>query len=603
MAILKTLRLHFVVLAALTIALLALTACGEAAQPDATAAPAATTAPEAAPAATSVPAATAAPTAMPDTPSSDGEPVYGGTLMASAAAGYPSTWEVHAAVYLEDIQIIGPMYLQLLEYNPLVQDAYTEGAILGDLAERWEASDGGLTYTFYMRPGVKWSDGMDITVDDVVWSFNNIIVPGAPRPATGKLRQYIESVEKVDDSTVRMRLLYPSAAFISFMAVEYMKVLPKHIFDTEIDKTDFASHTVGAGPFLAVDDEFGVSSKFEKNDTYWREGRPFFDGYQSFYITDKGTEIAAYQTEQVFTSMDSINHLDVEDSIRLEADAEFMSKHDIFWMDGAAAFHWVLNTEKPPFDDANLRKAVHLLVDRWEMVDGFGLGKFRVGAVYAPNNPFAIPESEIEGYPGFKRLPDGSKDPDDIAEGVKLLAEAGYGPDNRLTVDFVALNIFFWADGVQVLKEQLKPYGIDIDIRLVDYAAGVHEAEAGTFEAATLGRANMIPDPDDSFPSAYLPGSKNWARWTDPRITDLWNQQSREADEDKRRELNYEIQRIIYSEANSGYVEYMWNAFTQMVNKRIKTYDGDSGTVGPFVPHFSLYTSLKHWHEFLDDDY
>ena len=63
------------------------------------------------------------------------------------------------------------MYLQLLEYNPLVQDAYTDGAILGDLAERWESSDGGLTYTFYMRPGVKWSDGMDITVDDVVWSL------------------------------------------------------------------------------------------------------------------------------------------------------------------------------------------------------------------------------------------------------------------------------------------------------------------------------------------------------------------------------------------------------------------------------------------------
>lgn len=158
MAILKILRLHFVVLAALTVALLALTACG-----------------------------VAAPTAMPDTPSSNGKPVYGGTFLASAAAGYPSTWEVHAAVYLEDIQIIGPMYLQLLEYNPLVQDAYTEGAILGDLAERWEASDGGLTYTFYMRPGVKWSDGMDITVDDVVWSFNNIILPGPPPGNSGSI--------------------------------------------------------------------------------------------------------------------------------------------------------------------------------------------------------------------------------------------------------------------------------------------------------------------------------------------------------------------------------------------------------------------------------
>ena len=260
-----------------------------------------------------------------------------------------------------------------------------------------------------------------------------------------------------------------------------------------------------------------------------------------------------------------------------------------------------MDSEKPPFDDPKIRNAMHLLIDRWELVDGFGLGKFRVGAVFAPNNPYAIPESEIKTYPGFRRLADGSKDPDDIAAGVEALAAAGYGPDNRLQVDFLALNIFFWADAVQALKEQLRPYGIDINIRLVDYAAGVHESEAGTFDAVSLGRANMIPDPDDSFPSAYLPGSKNWARWTDPRITDLWNQQSREADFEKRRELNYEIQRIIYREANAGYVEYMWNAFTQMVNKRIKTYDGEN--VGPFVPHFSLYTSLRHYHEFLDDDY
>ena len=160
--------------------------------------------------------------------------------------------------------------------------------------------------------------------------------------------------------------------------------------------------------------------------------------------------------------MDSINHLDVEDSVRLEADAEFMANHDIFWMDGAASFQWVMNSEKPPFDDVNLRNAMHLLIDRWELVDGFGLGKFRVGAVYAPNNPFAIPESEIETYPGFRRLADGTKDPDDIAAGVQALADAGYGPDNRLQVDFLVLNIFFWADAVQVLKEQLRPYGIDI---------------------------------------------------------------------------------------------------------------------------------------------
>ena len=591
----RFLPLKWLVIAALAVALVALIACGGDDDDDDA---------DAAPSGGAVPVATVAPTAVPaDTARSTDGPKYGGTLLASAAAGYPSTWDVHAAVYLEDIQIIGPMYLQLLEYDPMVQNAYTDGAIIGDLAETWEAVDNGLGYIFHIRPGVVWSDGEVIDADDVVWSYNNIILPGAPRPATGKLRQYIDSVEKIDDLTVKVNLKYASAAFIPFVAVEYNKILPEHIFNNpDLDRASFESHTVGAGPFLAVEDVFGVSDKFVKNETFWREGRPFLDGYESFFITDKGREIAAYQAEQVYTSMNSINHMDVEDTIRLENDPEFMAKHDIFWMDGAAGFQYILNTEKPPFDDVNLRKALQLLVDRQLLVDGFGLGKFRIGAWMAPNNPYALPESEVATYPGWRRAADGSQHPDDIAEGIRLLADAGYGPDNRLDLDFLVLNIFFWADAAVVTKEQLRPYGVDLNIRVVDYAAGVHEAQQSTFNITTLGRANQIPDPDDSFPSMVLPGAKNWARWVDPRIEDLWDQQSREPDFEKRKAINYELQRIMYSEANSGYIEYMWNAFTQVVNKKIKT-SGDGVTVQPFVPHFSLYTSLRHYHEFLDDDY
>jgi len=601
----RFLPLKWLVIAALAVALVALVACGgddDAAPASESAAPAPAS-DDAAPASDSVPVATVAPTAMPAAPSSVDGPKYGGTLLASAAAGYPSTWDVHAAVYLEDIQVIGPMYLQLLEFDPMIQNAYIEGAIIGDLAESWEAVDDGLAYIFHIRPGVVWSDGEAINADDVVWSYENIILPGAPRPATGKLRQYIETIEKIDDLTVKVNLAYASAAFIPFVAVEYNKILPEHIFSNpDLDRASFESHSVGAGPFLAVEDVFGVSDKFVKNETFWREGRPFFDGYEAFYITDKGREIAAYQAEQVYTSMNSINHMDVEDTIRLENDPEFMAKHDIFWMDGAAGFQYTMNTEKPPFDNITLRKAMQLLVDRKLVMDGFGLGRFRIGAFMAPNNPYALPESEVATYPGFRWVEDGSKHPDDIAEGVRLLAEAGYGPDNPLEVDFLVLNIFFWADAGVVTKEQLREYGINLNIRVVDYAAGVHEAQQSSFHLLTLGRANQIPDPDDSFPSLVLPGAKNWARWVDPRVEALWNQQSREPDFEKRKAINYEMQRIIYSEASSGYIEYMWNAFTHVVNKKIKT-SADGVTVTPFVPHFSLYTSLRHYHEFLDDDY
>ena len=535
---------------------------------------------------------------------------YGGILPAQGAAGSPSTWDPHRAVYLEDIQIIGGMYNQLLEYNPLNYSAYDELDILGDVARAWEVGEGGSAYTFHLRQDAMWTDGERIDADDVVWSINNIIQPGAPRPSTGKLRQYIKSIEKVDDFTVKINLLYPSAAFIPFVAVDYMKILPEHIMKTGIDLQLFENHTVGSGPFLAEDNQHGVSSKFRRNLNYWKEGRPFMDGYDVFYITDKGTEIAAYRTERILTAMDSVNHLDVEDSIKLENDPEFISRHDIFWMLGAVGFQYHMNVDATPFDNPDIRQAFQMALDRQALVDGFGLGKYAMAAVMAPNNPYALPIEQVLEYPGYRQL-DGQKHPDDIAIAKGLMAKHGYSEETPLEVEFLCLQLFFYVDGCQVVKEQMVPIGFDFKLRLTDYAAGVHDMQAGNFQIVTGGRANMIPDPDADFPALYLEGTKNWSRHVDPEVTRLWNLQTRAQDLAERREINKQIQHRLYQctaqgvggmpdidrSCIPGNAEYMWGAFTQIVNKKVKT------AVGRFVPHFSLYTSLKHEHEFLDDKY
>ncbi len=542
-------------------------------------------------------------------------PKYGGIMTAEAAVGSPSTWDPHTAVYLEDIQVIGPMYTQLLEFNPLNENAYDEGDILGELARAWEVDGDGVTYTFYLREDAVFSDGERIDADDVVWSFDRIIEPGAIRPQTGKLRQYIElgSIEKVDDFTVKLRTAYPSPAFIPFVAVDYMKVLPKHILDgTGVDLKLFENHTVGSGPFLAEENQHGVSSKFRKNPNYWKEGLPYMDGYHAFYITDKGTEVAAYKTERILTSMDSSNHLDVEDVVKLENDPEFMSRHDIFWLDGVAGFQFNVNVELPPFDNPDIRQAMHLGMDRQAYRDGFGLGKYNVAAAFSPGNPFHLPEEELVTYPGYRQL-NGVKHPDDVAKAKELMEKHGYTPENPLEVEFLVLQVLQFLDAAQLLKEQMKPIGFDLQLRVTDYAAGIHEAQAGTFQMTTLGRANMIPDPDADFPSLYGVGktSKNWSRHFDPEVDRLWNLQTRELDRDKRLEINYQIQRRIYgctAQGVEGYpeidrgcvpgnVEWVWAAYSHIVNKKLKT------RAGKFVPHFSLYTRLKHEHEYLDDKY
>ena len=213
--------------------------------PEPTAMMEATTAPEPTAMMMATPIAIATPTTIPEVAGI--QPKYGGIMPAEAAAGSPSTWDPHTAVYLEDIQVQSGMYNQLLEFNPLNDDPYTEGDILGEIARAWEVADDGLSYTFYLREDVTWSDGERLDADDVVWSLNRMIEPGAVRPQTGKLRQYIQlgSVEKVDDFTVTLKITYPSAAFIPFVAVDYMKILPTHILEgreDDIDLRQFESH-------------------------------------------------------------------------------------------------------------------------------------------------------------------------------------------------------------------------------------------------------------------------------------------------------------------------------------------------------------------------
>ena len=594
------------------------TATTAAMAPDATAmAPEATATTAAmAPDATVAPLATALPTptrqaAVVETKLS---PVYGGVIPTESATGAPSTWDPHAAVYLEDIQVIGPMYSQLVEFNPLNNRAYFDGDIMGDIAETWEMADDGVTFTFHIRKGVQWSDGEPLDADDVVYSLERINLDGKPRPMTGRLRNLIteNGITKIDQYTVQVVIEYPSPTFIPFAATDYQKILPEHYLlskggtlgEEEVRLELFEENQVGSGPFIAVENQHGVSSRFEKNPLYWKEGKPYWDGFHTFYIVDPGTEIAAYRTERILMSMDAINQLSVEDNLRLMEDEEFMSRHDIFWLDGAWIAEWGLNTQIPPFNDVNVRKAFFLALDRHELVEGLGSGRWHVGVPVDPGSPYAIPLDEVLTYPGFRQNPDGSKPQEDIDEAIRLLNAAGYTDDDPMKVTFTLPAILHFTDMGQVVKEQFRQFGlpVDMDLKTTDYTSGVDEARSGKHQMVALGRANMIPDPDDSFPAAFLGDNcppecgKNWSHGVDAEVERLWKLQSQELDPDKRRELVYAMQRRVL-EGETGVIGYAWPVLTQIVNKKIKTERGK------FVPHFSLYTSLKHDHEFLTDYY
>jgi peptide/nickel transport system substrate-binding protein len=536
---------------------------------------------------------TAAPTSAPAM--MDGDAKYGGTVPMQGVDN-PSGWDPQRYGRAEDIGVTGLAYNQLVEYDPV-----NPSVVIGDLAEGWDQSEDGVTYTFNLNQGVQWTDGQPFTADDVVFSLDRLMAPDPPKAKAGLFSDLVESVTKIDPNTVEVKLKFAAGSFIPFLAVDFNKMLPKHVLEAGVDINAYIPNPVGTGPFIVSDFTQGVSSEYVKNADYFKEGRPYFDGIKVFIIQDKGTEIAAFRTEQVLMATSAIVNMDIEDIERLEADEEFMSRYDIYSLNDAATMHFQLNYNSPPMDDPKVRRALSLSMDRHEYTEFFGRGRWELGTPMSVRaNDYALPVSEIMEFPGFRQL-DGEKHPDDIAEAVRLLNEAGYTDDNPLEFTLLTANTLQFPETAQVAKASWeRDLPVEITLELVDTATAVDRMLSHQFEVATFGAGQTIFDPDDHFRMVYLgDGGRNFSNWSHPEIEELFFKQQSEPDNAMRREIVNEMQRKVLNspDISPAVIEYSWNAFVGPVSKKIRT----SG--GAFVRANGLYHALKHDHEWFDPDF
>ncbi|CAI8046722.1 Periplasmic oligopeptide-binding protein [Geodia barretti] len=330
-----------------------------------TAAPAATEAPSAQPRATT---AAAAPTAVPTAAPAVAAPVpdwvsigqgkhYNGVIPI-ATCSKPGFWDVHyGGSSCSTLRPSHPRFNQLLEWNPVQTDE-----IQGDLAESWEISDDGKLYTFRLHDA-QWSDGKPVTAADVVFTLDRIVEPGAIRARTAALRRFYESgtAEAIDAKTVRVPTKIRAVTFMLNMASDYMVMYPKHIVEgqSQDDLNCCPKNLIGSGPWIFKDQILGESYEYEKNPNYFKEGRPFFDGFQAFFIKDKARLMSAFKVGQLSMSYaffsPSVQPKDLE---ILEQDTQGRIKK---WVILDSSRELYMNVNEPPFDNPKLRDGTHPL--------------------------------------------------------------------------------------------------------------------------------------------------------------------------------------------------------------------------------------------------
>lgn len=558
--------------------LLAAVACGASATPvPPTAAPAPAAAPTATaapalpsnirPTNTPVPTPTSVPTAVPAQ-----QAKAGGTVNMGAYAD-AETWDPLGSASLSSVQAYSQLFSQIVMY-----DTTDTAKIRGDLAKSWEITNGGLTYTFRLNDNIKWQDGKDLTAEDVVFNMERYMNPKVPAGRSGAFREYTKKVEEggvklIDPKTVEFNLAFPSGAFLSFLALDYVKVLPKHHLAevTEFKQADpIIQRKAGSGPFQLTEYQRGNSFKVIKNKSYFKPGRPFFDGINHFIIVDNGRLIAAFKSGQLDMMNSGFSNLGVTEYLQLEKDMKGAIK--LHELPGSRNWGLMMNIKKGPLKDPKVRKAIYLALDRQELIQLLEDGKAGLPTIFMPG--FAYTEAEALTWPGVrpKNTPGGQAD---LAEAKRLMKEAGY--ENGFTTTFDTRQTGNYPDTCSLVKQQLKrTLGIDGEVRTHESAAGyalfgtARKAE-GDWSLACQGEGMTVLDPDAVFGGLYRVGAtRNYPNWTHPKIEDLFERQKKEQDLAKRKALLRETEDFLRSFEDNHWVTLFWGKFFWPVHKDIR---------------------------------
>jgi len=473
----------------------------------------------------------------------------------------PELWDPHRAATRHSAQATRSLYNTLVMYSPVPPT----DQIVGDLAKSWEVSADGLTYTFYLHEQAKWWDGKPVTADDVVYSLNRMVEPGQPRPRTGALKAYYDSSRAIDPTTVEVKTKFPAPAFLSFLAADYMVILPKHVLEAGID-INVPDNIVGSGPFKPAGFQRGAFYAFERNPTYWKAGLPLLDGARIHIITDKGRALTALMTEQVLGHIPaSGSGFTIRQAEAIERDSRGRVKIQRILSGPGGIF---VNFKRKPFDDPRVRRAIYLAIDREELNQAIYGGQAGPATVFRPGS--VTPVEEVRQWPGHRYTADGQKDPRDLEEAKRLLAEAGYA--NGFEAEYMYRNIWTYGDEAPFVKAQLAKIGITLTLKVVESAAGLAAYAAGEYDIGRIDHGITIDDPDEIFTSIYLPGgARNQLGYEDPRLRDLFEKQVREPNPEKRRALLAQAEDII-RQGETHWINIWWFPQVTPINVKVKNF-------------------------------
>ncbi|NQW24117.1 MAG: ABC transporter substrate-binding protein [SAR202 cluster bacterium] len=520
-----------------------------------------------------------------------GDAKYGGNIRMYSYAD-TRDWDPLGSSSTSSVQAFSQLYNQMVQFSTGADTS----EVVNDLADSWEVSNGGATYTFHLNQDAKWQDGEDISADDVVFAFGRYMDPANNIGRSGLFRNYALPVDqgglkKIDADTVEMNLSFASGAFMSFLALDYAKVLPKHLLEKNIDLNqaeNVIANKSGSGPFMLEEYQRGNQYSVSKNPNYFKEGRPYFDSIDHFIITDSGTMIAQFKAGQLDMMNSGFSNLNPTEYNELDADTVGASNGHFTANPLGGSRNWglMINRKYPgPLQDPNVRKAIYLALDRAQLND--------LLEDNTADTPCALWSTgytyeECASFPGIrdKKSAGGQAD---LAFAKQLMADAGYANGFKTTYD--ARQVGNYPDVCSIVKQQLKDsLGIDGDIGTHESAAGYTlfgtaraEGATGDWQLACQGEGMTVLDPDALLGGIYLTGgTRNYTNLEPTEVRDFFELQKVETDPAKRRAILRDLEDFLIptdpNDISKGYsdnhwVTLYWGQFYWLVGEDIRGFN------------------------------
>ncbi|MBP6915103.1 MAG: peptide-binding protein [Syntrophaceae bacterium] len=426
--------------------------------------------------------------------------------------------------------IAGLIYNGLVKYDKDMN-------IVGDLAESWDISDDGLVITFHLRKGVKWHDGKPFTAKDVLYTYQVTVDPKTPTAYAGDFLK-VKKAEVLDDYTFRVTYDKPFApSLISWSSA----ILPRHLLEgQDITKSSLARHPVGTGPYLFKEWLAGQKIVLVSNADYF-EGRPYVDGHVTRIIPDMATMFLELRARNI----DMMGLTPLQYTRQTENNL-FRQSFDKYRYLAFAYTYLGYNLKHPFFADKRVRQAISYAINKEEIISGvlLGLGKPATGP-YKPGT-WAYNEN-VKTY---------SYNPQKAWE---LLRAAGWTKTNN--------DGFLEKDGrpftfelvtnqgnetrqkcAEIIQRQLKEVGIDVKIRILEWAAFINDfINKRRFEAVILGwTIPLDPDAYDVWHSSKTaPEELNFISYKNPEVDALLEKARSTFDQKLRKKYYDRFQEIL----------------------------------------------------------